>query len=494
MKVFKILLIIGLLITSFSCTEEFLENPPPTTVTDQTYPENANDALLVTNAAYHNLRNWWYMGGYPLVNIMSDDQTKGSEDGSNPDLQQFEEFTFTASHQYILAWYQTLYETIKYTNVVVNKVPDIQMDPDLKERYIAEAKFIRAYTYFNLVRLFGAVPKVTTVYPDRFIPWTPVEEIYEDIIIPDLMDGVEVLPLKSEYDPEDIGRVTKGAAKALLARVYLYRGDFENTEKYALEVINSGQYSLNSSFKNVFADDNNHGTGSVFELGALPIGNLRLGGNQYGNTQGVRGTPNWGWGFGRPSWDILTSFETGDPRRDASVIFLGEVVGGTVIEGNDNTTDTTYNDQGEIVEIECYNQKVSMNGSEDVQDNFGYNRKIIRYADVLLMAAEALNENGKPSEALTYLNMVRERARDGNNSVLPDITETDKQQLRQIIWKERRFELAFENLRYFDLQRQDRMDEVLGPLGFTEGKNELLPIPQQEIDLTEGKMSQNPNW
>lgn len=492
MKILKIKYLLILIL--FGCSESFLENPPLTTITDETFPANERDALLVTNAAYSNMRNWWYMGGYPLANIMSDDQTKGSEDGSNPDLQSFEKFTYNPSHAYILAWYQTLYQTIKYANVVIEKVPPIEMDEDLKERYISEAKFIRAYTYFTLVRLFGDIPKITTVVTERTVPRSPVEEIYQEIILSDLLEVINILPEKSDYASQDMGRITKGAAKALLARVYLHRSDFTNAEKYALEVINSGQYSLDLDFEHVFSIDGQHGSGSIFELGALPDGNRALGGNQYGNTQGVRGTPNWGWGFGRPSWDLLKSFEEGDPRRESSVIFLGEIVNGTLIIGNTNTTDTIYDEQSNIVEIECYNQKVQMDGAESTQDNFGYNRRIIRYADILLVAAEALNENNKSSDALNYLNMVRERARSGNDAILPDVTETNKEELRKTIWKERRVELAFEDERYFDLQRQDRMEEVLGPLGFVEGKHNLLPIPQQEIDLSEGKMQQNPNW
>lgn len=480
-----------ILINCFGCAEDFLENPPLTTITDETFPVSESDALLVTNAAYSNMRNWWYMGGYPLAGVMGDDQTKGSEDGSNPDLQAFEQFTFTPSHQYILAWYQTLYQTIKQTNVVIEKVPAIEMDENLKARYVAEAKFVRAYTYFTLVRVFGAVPRISTVTPERTEPRAPIEEIYNEVIIPDLEEGEAILPEKSEYAAEDLGRVTKGAAKALLARIYLHRNDFENAQKYALEVVNSGQYSLDSDFSRVFSLEGQFGSGSIFELGALGQ-NRALGGNQYGNTQGVRGTPNWGWGFGRPSWDFINSFETDDPRLDASVIFLGEELGGVLIEGNNVTTDTTRVD-GRIVEIECYNQKVYVEGAENTIDNFGHNRRIIRYADILLMAAETLNENGNPAQALIYLNMVRERAR-GGLSILPDRTETNKESLRQLIWKERRAELAFEDIRYYDLKRQGRMEQILSPLGFTSGKNELLPIPQQEIDLSEGKMEQNQNW
>ena len=486
-------LIFPALLMVLGCSQSFLEVPPLTTITNETFPVTANDAYLVTNAAYNNLRNWWIAGGYPLVDIMADDQTKGSEDGSNPDLQQFENFTFSASHGYLLAWYQTLYQSVRHTNVVIEKLPAIEMDEGLRARYIAEAEFVQAYVYFDLVRLWGDIPKVKTLNPERTMPRSPASEIYNEIIIPNLEDAVAVLPEKSQYPDEDMGRATKGAAKALLARVYLHLHDYTNAEKYAAEVIESGQYQLDPVWTNVFSVNNEFGSGSIFELGALPMG-FSQGGNQYGNTQGVRGTPNWGWGFGRPSWDYLNSFEPGDPRLDGSVIFLGEVLNGETIEGSNLTSDTTYDNQGNITEIECYNQKVYVEGSTGPQDGFGHNRRLIRYADVLLVAAEADNELGNTDQALEYLNMVRARARQGNNTILPDVSERDQSQLRQLIWTERRHELAFEDHRYFDLMRQGRMAEVLGPLGFTAGKNELLPIPQQEIDLSEGKMQQNPNW
>jgi hypothetical protein len=125
---------------------------------------------------------------------------------------------------------------------------------------------------------------------------------------------------------------------------------------------------------------------------------------------------------------------------------------------------------------------------------FGHNRRIIRYADVLLIAAEALNENNKPAQALIHLNRVRERAREGNNSILPDRTETNKDLLRDLILEERRHELALEANRFWDLVRTGKAAGVLGPLGFITGKNELLPIPQTEIDLSQGTLEQNPNW
>ena len=355
-RIFNLVLIISIIALPY-CSESFLENPPLTTITDETFPENENDAYLVTNGAYSNLRNWWIMGGYPLVNIMADDQTKGSEDGSNPDLAQYENFTFDAFQGLLLAWYQTLYQSVRYCNLVIEKIPPVSMDDDLKARYIAEAKFIRAYVYFDLVRLWGDVPKITTINPERTVARAPAQEIYDEIIIPDLEEAALVLPEKSDYPADDMGRATRGAAKAMLARVYLHLGDFTNTELYAEEVIQSREYWLDTDWADVFSVNNEFGAGSIFELGALPEGNKTQGGNQYGNTQGVRGTPNWGWGFARPSWDYINHFEPGDPRLDGSVIFLGEVLSGVTIIGNSNTSDTLYDELGNITEIECYNQK-----------------------------------------------------------------------------------------------------------------------------------------
>jgi hypothetical protein len=144
-------------------------------------------------------------------------------------------------------------------------------------------------------------------------------------------------------------------------------------------------------------------------------------------------------------------------------------------------------------EIECYNQKVWTPGNT-VPTSFGHNRRFIRFADVLLIAAEALNENNNSAQALVHLNRVRQRAREGNNSILPDISVTNKDQLRDLILKERRVELAMEGHRFLDLVRTNKAASVLGPLGFISGKHELLPIPQTEIDLSQGALEQNPGW
>jgi hypothetical protein len=175
------------------------------------------------------------------------------------------------------------------------------------------------------------------------------------------------------------------------------------------------------------------------------------------------------------------------------VIYLGETLDGITILGDGPTPDETRDDNDELIEIECYNQKVWTPGVT-VPPSFGHNRRILRYADVLLIAAEALNENGNSGDALKYLNNVRERARGGNIAILPDIAETNKDVLRDIILEERRHELALEGHRFWDLVRTGKAESVLGPLGFVAGKNELLPVPQNEIDLTQKTITQNPGW
>jgi starch-binding outer membrane protein, SusD/RagB family len=306
-----------------------------------------------------------------------------------------------------------------------------------------------------------------------------------------LIFAAQNLPEQSAYTENDLGRASKGAAKSYLAKVYLFLNDFINAEKYALEVINSAQYSLETDFKDANGLEGNFGTESIFEIGARPTEGTDTGGDQFANTQGIRGTPNRGWGFNRPSVNLLNSFEQNDPRRDGTVIFLGEVLDGIKTIGDSSTPDTTKVN-GVIVEVECYNQKIWTPGST-VPASWGHHRRLMRYAEVLLMAAESSNENGKSAQALQFLNQVRQRARGGNNTVLLDIVQTNKDLLRDIILDERRHELALEGHRFWDLIRTNKAAAILGPLGFT-SKYNLLPIPQPQIDLSQGGIKQNEAW
>jgi hypothetical protein len=474
--------------------EGFLDINPQGELTQESFPTTGPDALLAVNAAYTTLRQWHYhSGGYPILDIMSDDALKGS----NPNDQlatvgPYDNFDITPTQDGLDRWWSALYQGIKRCNVVIGKVPLIQMDGDLIDRYVAEAEFIRALLYFDAVRAWGGVPLVTTTTPDVHLKRSTSDEIYDQVVA-DLLAAIPYLPKKSEQSPDELGRATSGAAKALLAKVFLFRKDFPDAETYALAVINSGEYGLEPVFTDANSLQGEHGIESIFEIGAMEVAGTENGGDQYANTQGVRGTPNRGWGFNRPSLDLQYSFEADDPRLDGTVIFLGEVLDDVEILGDGSTPDEIRDAQDNLLEIECYNQKVWVPGTTTITQ-YGYNRRLLRYADVLLMAAEAMNENDDPSGALVYLNMVRERARQGNNAILPDITETDRDKLRDLILEERRHELALEGHRFWDLVRTGKAAGVLGPLGFVTGKNELLPIPQTEIDISQGTLEQNPNW
>jgi hypothetical protein len=490
-------IVLLLMLTGLGGCKDFLNESPQGNLTQEFFPSNENEASLATNACYTTLRNWYYhSGGYPILDIMSDDAYKGSNptDQAN-NLNPYDDFTFTASQDGLDRWWNALYEGIKRTNVVIEKVPSVSMDDLKKANLIGQARFLRALFYFDLVRAWGGVPLVLDTNPPLGLVRATEEEVYA-AIVEDLLLAVQNLPEQTDLVSADYGRATKGAAKALLSKVYLFKKDFQNAEKYALEVIQSGVYQLDPSFSHTFSIYGQFNAESVFEIGALGNDGTSYGGSQFANNQGVRGTPNRGWGFNRPSVELRAQFESGDARKQATIIFLGEVIDGVSILGDGNTPDFIYLDPPAntvIKEMECYNQKVWVPGTSTAEQ-WGHNRRVIRYAEVFLIAAEALNEQNKPTDALTYLNTVRARARDGNSAGLPIVTTTDKNALRDVILKERRSELALEGHRFFDLVRTGRAQAVLGPLGFQSNKHEHLPIPQTELDISQGAIQQNPGW
>ena len=474
--------------------QDFLDQKPQGQMLQTSFPVTAEDALAATNAVYASLRNWYFnSGGYPILDIMSDDGRKGSSPGDQfSTVGNYDNFTINNQQDGLDRWWSALYQGIKNANIVLTYVPNITMDASLQTRYLAEARFLRAVYYFDLVRAWGGVPLVTSPDPPLDLTRATATEIYDQIIL-DLTFAKDNLPEQSAYTNNDVGRASKGAAKAYLAKVYLFLPvpDFTKAEQFAVEVITSSQYDLETDFENATGILGHFGVESILEVGARPSDGTENGGAQYANTQGIRGSPNRGWGFNRPTVDLITSFEPSDPRMDASIIFLNEVLDGIATIGDLTCPDTTKV-SNVIIEVECYNQKVWTPGN-NTPSQWGHHRRLMRYADVLLMAAEALNENGNTTDALIHLNEVRFRARAGNNTILLDVTETNKALLRDIILNERRHELALEGHRFWDLLRTGKAVTVLGPLGFTD-KYKLLPIPQSQIDLSQGRLLQNDGW
>jgi hypothetical protein len=243
-------------------------------------------------------------------------------------------------------------------------------------------------------------------------------------------------------------------------------------------------YSLFPDFEKGFRTQNENNVESLFEVQCeFLAGNNDASNSQYSQVQGVAGEPAGGWGFNTPSAELIAAFEPGDPRKEATILFPGE------------TTPQGDHIKSNIINI-GYNQKsyvpfgMFVSGNQGSQQNF----RVLRFADILLMNAEAANELNNTSLALTSLNKVRARARGTATGILPDVTTTDKVALRAAIYKERQVELALENDRLFDVIRQGRGAEVFGVKGFKANKNEVWPIPQTEIDLSGGLLTQNPGY
>ncbi|HPN68487.1 MAG TPA: RagB/SusD family nutrient uptake outer membrane protein [Saprospiraceae bacterium] len=486
---------IGLVFMIFimsACGDEFLDRKPLGQLTSESFFKTETHAIQAVNAVYANFRSWEFCG-LPYIgatDVISDDSDKGSSENDGLFLKEIDDFLFDATNQTFSTIWLGHYNSISRANQAIINIPVIDMNEGLKNRLVGEAKFIRAFCYFRLVQWFGEVPLVDKQLADNeYFTQTQssVQEIY-DFVEKDLKDAIASLPEKSEYASADLGRATKGAAKGILAKLYLL--EKKNAEALALceEIINSNQYQLIPQYNLIFTEANENGTESVFEIGAVALQAAVAGpgATPFNMVQGVRGIPNLGWGFNRPSDNLVAAYEPGDPRRQATVIYVGEILPDGVTQVQDNPD--IFNER--------FNQKAWVPAHAGLQDNGPGNIRILRYADVLLLAAEAANEVGNSAKALEYVNQVRKRARGSNNFILKDLTITNQSDLRTAIRKERRVELALEQHRWFDLKRWGIQSEVFTKLGknFITGKHELFPLPQTEIDLTTGNLKQNPGY
>jgi starch-binding outer membrane protein, SusD/RagB family len=468
------------------CNKSFLEVPPQGQQPTQEFWQSQADATKAVNAMYANLRSWPQVA-FAAISIESqgsDNAEKGSDPGDATFMNNFDNFTATSTEGQLSDFWNGQYQEINLCNQVLDNIPDISMDGALKSRYLLEAKFLRAYSYFRLVRAFGDVPLRLHVPKDASeynIPRTPKAEVWA-AIEQDLNDAAALPP---SYTGADVGRITKGAALALHAKVAMYQNKWADVKNYTDQLISSGVYSLFPNFEKLFRVENENSSESIFEIQAALIpGNSAASNSQYSQVQGVRSVTGGGWGFNVPTTDLVNEFEPGDPRKNGTIIFRGS----NTVEGDAIPT-TTPNPMYNYKSYVPFSMYVS-GYNEGCQQNI----RVIRYADVLLMNAEANNELGNTTPALNSLNAVRARARAGNSSILPAVTTTDKAALRTAIWHERRVELAMEFDRYFDVIRQGRAATVFGPKGWKANKNEVWPIPQSEIDLSAGTLVQNPGY
>ncbi|SMC82387.1 RagB/SusD family nutrient uptake outer membrane protein [Pedobacter nyackensis] len=473
--------------TVASCTKSFLDVPEQGKQQSTVFWKTADDATAGVNAIYGNLRSWENTA-FPAIAIESmgsDDADKGSTASDASFFLQFDQFTIDPDQGNIGGFWNGQYRNINYTNQVLDNVPGIAMDENLKARYLAEAKFVRAFSYFRLVRAFGGVPLRLHVPKDANtdfnLPRASVTEVYAQIE-KDLTEAAAVLP--PTYSAADIGRATKGAALTLHAKVAMYQKKWSDVLAYTNTVMGMG-YGLLPNYEKVFRIENENSIESIFEIQcALLPNNKDASNSQYSQVQGVRGITGGGWGFNVPSANLAAAYETGDPRRDATIIFRGETTpSGDLIPA---TGDNPMYNQKSYVPFSLF----VPNFNEGAQQNV----RMLRYSDVLLMNAEAANELNNPTKAISSLEEVRNRARQGNATILPKVTTTDQAELRKAIYRERRVEFAMEFDRYFDVIRQGRGTEVFGSKEWKAGRNEVWPIPQTEIDLSGGVLVQNPGY
>lgn len=472
------------------CSKEFLNVNPQGKQASEQFWQSPDDATKAVNAMYGNLRGWLNVAfvAISVESIGSDDTEKGSIPSDATFMNSYDNFTLTSSEGQLQGFWEGQYQNINYCNQVLDNIPAIDMDANLKARYMGEAKFVRAYSYFRLVRAFGGVPLRLHLAKDATeynIARTSKDSVYA-VIEQDLTDAASVLP--QTYPAADIGRATKGAALALHAKVAMYQKKWSDVLNYTTQVMGLG-YSLFPNYEQLFRINNENSSESVFEIQCTYLAsNTDASNSEYSKVQGDRdANPAVGWGFNVPTQDLANAYEPGDPRRDATILFAGETT-----------------PEGDIIPVAVpesptmYNQKSYVPFRLAVVNNQGadQNVRVMRYAEVLLMNAEAANELGNFAQALASLEMVRARARAMQNdpAVLPQVTTTDQAALRDAIWHERRVELAMEFDRLFDLIRQGRAAAVLGTKGFKAGKNELMPIPQNEIDLSPGFLTQNPGY
>jgi hypothetical protein len=477
MKKYIVLLIIGLGLL-ISC-EDYLEFPPESKIPEEKFFETQEDAQKAVNAMYGYLRFWDISAFNYLIlgSLPSDEIIKGSSPGDGSWANDYVNFQHTKTQLQISDFWTGRYEGINLSNQVITNVPGIEMSASVKSRMVAEARYIRAFHYYYLVRAFGGVPLIKEVPagPEGLIRIT-LEDTW-NFIETDLREAIPDLP---ETVPSgEFGRATRWAAKGLLAKVLMYREDWAECKSVSDDIINNGPYDLHPDFYQLFRPEQEFNEESLFEIVATQVpGENDLSNSQFAETQAVRGQFGWGWFV--PTDELADAFDAaGDTiRKKVTIIYKGDVTGdGDTIKGIDVM-------EG-IDGIPRYNGKAYVPSRiPKVTGPYGcdQNVRILRFADILLINAEAALHTG--GDVATPLNRVRARARLApiSNPTIEDI------------WEERRLELAGEQDRYWDLLRTGRAATVLAKYGFKVGKHEWYPIPQSEVDLSGGLLEQNPGW
>lgn len=471
-------------IVIYSCSDDYLEEVSTYSIDSENYFNSEDDYYNALIAAYDILQSTYV--NVMLGEIASNNTLCGGESATDViGFQQIDDMTHTSVNSNLKNIWDWMFAGVNRANYIM----EFQDKTDFggKEIIIAETRFLRAYYNFELVKWFGGVPlKVNVRFQlgdELSVPRASKEEMY-NLIEADLQYAVANL----SYTALETGRVTKGAAQALLGKTYLYQDKFSEAANVLEDLIENGPYDLVVDYNTIFENAGENGIESVFEVqytdaegagfGCLQCseGNVAVGFNGIRNYTGPMFDS--GFSFNIPTQEAYDAFEVNDLRRDVAILNIDDWATQTGA-----TFGTGYEHTG------FYNRKyIARQGDLNTGDQNltnPNNYRVIRFADVLLMAAEAFNRGGiSDSKAQLYLNRVRARAFGNTNN---DIISTGVA-LTDAIYRERRVELVGEGHQFFDLVRTGRGSEISG---FTANKNELFPIPIEEIQFSNGNWEQN---
>jgi hypothetical protein len=457
-----------------SCSDSFLDIKAPTIAEDNFFTTERQADLALVGA--YDVLGWDDTSYFPfwLGDILGHDSYKGGEGpGDNPWIEPLLTFNYASSNPGLPVPFQQYYIGVNRCNRVIDKVAAMtteQIDDDKKNQIVAEARFLRGYYYFELVKIFGEVPLVEHLMKagKYDLPKAKLADLWK-FIEDDFIAAASVLPPKSA---QDAGRATQGAAQAFLCKAYVFQQKWTEALTMANEIINSGEYDLEPVYGDIWKLDHENGTESVFEIQFAPSGTDAWGNDNEGNEFVIftRSRNNGdGWGFNCPKQSFVDRFEANDPRLDSTIIFDGEVLWG-------GTPDETIADNQFPSCIDSYmSQKYQIPPSEwGLQSDDPNNWIVIRYAEVLLWAAEAAAHTGGDWES--YLQQVRDRVGMGATSISDPL---------QAVYHEREVELGMEGQRLWDIIREGRGEELLGQYGYKEGVNNYLPLPQSQLAFIE---------
>ncbi len=496
-NIFFVIIIAFPLASMLGGCKKFLDRKPLTATLDDLNQGGIEAEIF---GMYGNLRNSAGFTSIPWLAVhdfRSDDSEKGSDPSDGAEwVAPFDQYAYVKDLWATNTYWDDHVTLITLANIAIAKADSLGLTDASTIKNVAEARFFRAYSYFDMVRTFGEVPiynKKINASSELCVAKSTIPQVYA-FIDADLQFAAANLP--TTWGSSYPGRLTSGAAKALHAKTYLYRQSWAQTLGLCQQIINAGTYGLYSPYYGIFKDAGENSSESIFEIQAYVSPNGAIDqGCIFATTQGVRASTatgwNLGWGWNTPTDNLVNAFEAGDPRKGSTILFSGQSDDPST--GGYGRVLPDHVSAGGPLPRKYWNKKIyadpAYRASTGHSDNPNWiNKRVIRYSDVILMAAEAANESGSGAQAATYLSQVRARVG------MPAIAFVDQAQMRAAIKHERRVEFGVEGERFFDLVRWGDALSVLGPLGYT-NRCRFYPIPQPVIDRCGGTViTQNPEW